>query len=471
MNTVIPSGPRPINRRALLKGAGAVGAAALLGMAATSQARAAQQSAGGAYDVIVIGAGFAGVTAARELRRSGKKVLILEARGRIGGHTWTDTFLGEKVDFGGAWLDETHPHAWAELKRYGLQTTGDSAPDVTIFPTDTGYRTYTPTEGFGHTEQLVTPLFDGSRDYFPKPLDPWAREDLLRPVDKISMQEKFNQFKLSPADTKWLSGAMGGLAGGGARGALTQMAQWWALSNWDYKTFNNVNSVRLVQGTAALIQAMLADASADLVLNSPVASVTDSGDRVQVTTRGGAAYQAAKVVVAVPVNLWKDITFNPGLPTVYRNASTATIGVPTAKKLWLHIRSDKGLVFTRGDEKAPISTIVPSYPLGDGYLAFAFSIAPGLDVTNTQQIEAAVKQFDPGAKLLAARGHDWGNDPYARGGWSFKQPGQLTQTLRSIQQPIGRVAFANSDIASGWSGWIDGAIESGQRAAAQVMGA
>ncbi|MFJ9113463.1 flavin monoamine oxidase family protein [Streptomyces sp. NPDC102283] len=471
MNPVIPSGPQRTSRRALLKGAGATGAAALLGLAATSPARAAQRSAAGVYDVIVIGAGFAGVTAARELRRSGKKVLILEARDRVGGRTWTDTFLGEKVDLGGAWFDETHPNAWAELQRYAVPTTTDSAPDATVFPTDTGFRTYTPAEGFAHTEQLVTPLFDGSRDYFPNPLDPWAREDLLRPVDNVSMRAKLSQYSLSPADTKWLSGAMGGLAGGAARGALTQMAQWWALSNWDYKKFSNAYSVRPVQGTVALIQAMLTEASADLVLNSPVASVTHSGDRVQVVTRGGVTHQAAKAVVAVPVNVWKDITFNPGLPTVYREASTATIGVPTAKKLWLHIRSDKGMLFTRGEETAPIGTIIPSYRLGDGYLAYAFSIDPALDVANTQQIEAAVQRFDPGATLLAARGHDWGNDPYARGGWTFKQPGQLTRTLRSIQQPVGRVAFANSDIATGWSGWIDGAIESGRRAAAHVAGA
>ncbi|MBT2407889.1 MULTISPECIES: FAD-dependent oxidoreductase [unclassified Streptomyces] len=259
-------------------------------------------------------------------------------------------------------------------------------------------------------------------------------------------------------------------SGGSARGALTQMAQWWALSDWNYQKFAGVYSYRLVQGTAGLIRAMLADAGADLVLNSPVASVTDTGDRVRVTTRGGATHQAAKVVVAVPVNVWKDIAFSPVLPEQYRGASAATIGAPTAKKVWLHIRGDHGLAYARGEEGTPLSTIVPSHALGEGYLAYGFSIDPGLDVSNRQQLQAAVQRFDPSAQVLAAKGHDWGNDPYARGGWTFKQPGQLTRTLRAIQRPVGRLAFASSDIASGWSGWVDGAIESGLRAAAQVMG-
>src|SRR5881397_2102221 len=74
-------------------------------------------------DVVVIGGGFAGVTAARDLRQRGYRVLILEARDRLGGRTWTAEFAGQPVEMGGAWVHWCQPHVWAEITRYGLQIT------------------------------------------------------------------------------------------------------------------------------------------------------------------------------------------------------------------------------------------------------------------------------------------------------------------------------------------------------------
>ena len=73
------------------------------------------------YDAIVLGAGFAGVTAARELRTNGLRVLLLEARPRIGGRTFTSEVGGHDVELGGAFVHWTQPHVWAEITRYGLE--------------------------------------------------------------------------------------------------------------------------------------------------------------------------------------------------------------------------------------------------------------------------------------------------------------------------------------------------------------
>lgn len=74
-------------------------------------------------DVVIIGAGFAGLVAARELSRSGAKVTVLEGRDRIGGRAWTDTRLGRDIELGGTWVHPLQPHVWAELTRYGLDVT------------------------------------------------------------------------------------------------------------------------------------------------------------------------------------------------------------------------------------------------------------------------------------------------------------------------------------------------------------
>ncbi len=73
--------------------------------------------------MVVIGAGFAGLVAARELGRAGLGVLVLEARDRVGGRTWTDGRLGHDLELGGAWVHWVQPHTWAEMTRYGREIT------------------------------------------------------------------------------------------------------------------------------------------------------------------------------------------------------------------------------------------------------------------------------------------------------------------------------------------------------------
>ena len=73
------------------------------------------------YDVIVVGGGFAGVTAAREAALRGCSVLLLEARERLGGRTWTSPWNGSSIEYGGGWVHWHQPHTWSEITRAGLE--------------------------------------------------------------------------------------------------------------------------------------------------------------------------------------------------------------------------------------------------------------------------------------------------------------------------------------------------------------
>src|SRR2546430_4844155 len=93
----------------------------------TEASRPRRGEARGDADVIVIGAGFAGLVVARELGRAGLDVLVLEARDRVGGRTWTDRRLGHDLELGGTWVHWVQPHTWAEMTRYGREVTRSPA--------------------------------------------------------------------------------------------------------------------------------------------------------------------------------------------------------------------------------------------------------------------------------------------------------------------------------------------------------
>jgi monoamine oxidase len=423
------------------------------------------------FDAIVVGAGFAGVTAARELRAQGLRTLVLEARDRIGGRVWTGTFLGEQVEFGGTWVHPSQKLIWAEISRRGLPIVADDTPpDRAIMPAkDGGYASFSPIDAFTRQSELLTPLFDGSRDYLPRPYEPLYRADLLQDLDKLSLRDRLDQMALPRHDENWITGVTSGTAGGpSSTGALTALARQWATSDWSPEVFNGLNTFRPASGMTPLLQAMLVDSGATVRLNSPVLAVRDDGTRVHVRTPGG-SFSAPRVVMAVPVNVWRTISFAPRLPAPYLSASTTGIGVPNAKKIWLHIGGDVGRFVACGEEGTPITQLVPHVPLGTGQLMIGFCVDPGLDVTSRAQIQRAVQRYEPGATVLDFRATDWGADQYIRGGWSFMRPGQLTRLSQAIQRPHGRVAFAGSDIANGWTGFVDGAMESGITAAGQAL--
>ena len=81
-------------------------------------------------DVVVVGGGFAGVTAAREAALAGRSVMLLEARDRIGGRTWTAPWQGHDIEYGGGWVHWHQPHTFAEITRAGLGVVLSGDPDT-----------------------------------------------------------------------------------------------------------------------------------------------------------------------------------------------------------------------------------------------------------------------------------------------------------------------------------------------------
>jgi hypothetical protein len=91
------------------------------------------------------------------------------------------------------------------------------------------------------------------------------------------------------------------------------------------------------------------------------------------------------------------------------------------------------------------------------------------DSTSVEDVRRAIRLYAPDVEVLAIDSHDWNADPYSKGSWMAFRPGWLTRYVDAMREPEGRVIFAGSDIALGFSaGWIDGAVQSGVAAAAEV---
>ena len=149
------------------------------------------------YDVIVLGAGFAGLTAARELSHRGLSVAVLEARDRIGGRTWLAERLGMDLELGGGWVHWVQPYVWAELGRYGLGVTPSPEPANAYWWTGSETVSGTPETLLDLLDRPNQLLVAEARDVFAQPFAPLSASRLNR-LDGISLRERIGGLPLSP---------------------------------------------------------------------------------------------------------------------------------------------------------------------------------------------------------------------------------------------------------------------------------
>jgi nicotine oxidoreductase len=420
-------------------------------------------------DALVVGGGFAGVTAARELTNRGLRTVLLEARDRLGGRTWTTDFAGGTVEMGGTWIHWNQPHVWAEMTRYGLPVVRDSFTfDVAVFGSPP--RRHPPVQAFAKVRDVFSRFASADHSILPYPHDPLQAISTLRDRDLLSMQDRLDEMQMSKADQEWITGLLYQVAGSPLNeAAMTSILRWLALGGWDIDKYFEDLEFRPAGGTISLIDAMLSGKNVDVRLSSPVTAVKVSKDGVRVTTRDGKELAARAGVIAVPVNLLSTIEFTPALPESHRKASAEGMGKPHMDKVFVHARGDIGRLFAQLPAPEPLNIFFTQKQDGDEQLIVGINSNPSLDVNDKEQVAATIRRHVPEIEeVLDVRAHAWAADPYSLGGNTCYRPGQLTRYLAAFLQPVGPLAFAGADIATGYFGNIDGAIESGMRAARMV---
>ena len=421
------------------------------------------------YDVVVIGGGFAGATAARELRHRGLGVLIVEARDRFGGRTWTRKALGHRIELGGTWVHWIQPHVWAEITRYGLELTQSPVPSWSRWIVDGELRKGSAEAFLGLLDGGLSNFLEDSRVRFERPYEPFHGED-LEEIDGLSVTDRLDEMGLDREQYAMNEGFWSICFNAPAReGALTQALRWGALSMGDWQLMLEAAATyKFAGGTRALMEAIIADGGADTQLSKPVAVIERSGEGATVITRDADRISARAIIVTAPLNALNNIEFRPGLSEGKRAAASegqASRGL----KVWARLRGEMEPFVTLAPSDQPLMWLQYEYAVDGDSLLIGFGADAGrLDANDSAAVQKAIRTWLPDAEVVDSIGHDWVSDEFSQQTWPMLKPNQLTRYLRELQRPEDCVFLAGSDYANGWMGFIDGAIESGLKVSREV---
>ena len=412
-------------------------------------------------DVVVVGAGFAGLVAARDLTQRGYGVLTLEARDRIGGRAYYDVFpeAGCSVELGGAWFDADHQTPLREeADRYGVAITEATPYQATRWFTGGELRSGLPVprwEG-GALERTLFAINAAAREL------ETVSDEALRALD-IPLSAWLARLDPHPAVRDFVYGWTSLMTGAHpddapALGMLGLIAQ----HGGAYAFYADLKHV-FSDGTAALAQAIAADTSSELRLDTPVRAIRQDASGVRVDA-DAETFAANVCVLAVPVNAVGGIAFAPDLEPE-RSRFLAEGHNCTMTKIWMLATGVPERMLAAGWD-TPFYWLAAERHVGDAQLVVAFALRGSIDAANVKALEQALRAYAPAAQVLAAASHDWLDDPWARGGWMTDPPGWHSAGAPDLlAKPHGRILMAGSDVSPRFGGWIAGAIASGREAA------
>ncbi len=280
-------------------------------------------------DSIVIGGGFAGVAAARDLTAAGLSCTLIEARDRLGGRTWYRDWGGDEIELGGGWVHWHQPHSWAELTRAG-QGIGKS-DDAELVSWSTGGERRTGSIHERHAialrawDRFVAP----APEVLPRPHDPLFALEALKPFDAQTIMGRIVELGLSEEERDVLAAELEGLAHGylDDAGAVSAL-RWHALSGFSLELTQETGGVYTFgAGTRGLIDSMAAQSPFAQWLSTPVQSIGRVANGVEVRTRKGDVLQARTCVLTVPLNVLPHIDFADLLSSAEALGDRARSGV------------------------------------------------------------------------------------------------------------------------------------------------
>jgi monoamine oxidase len=442
-------------------------------------------------EICVIGAGFAGLAAARKLAAAGRDVLVLEARNRVGGRVWNRQMSdGTIVSAGGTWLGRGQDRMFAICQELGITTYpqfegGEVLLD--IGGTRHRYQGLIPKFGLLHVLSLGLGLWRLDRMVKRLPLDePWNARG-ARKLDALTLSEWVGDrvnvpskkaqalllaglstfFCVDPAEVSLL-GSMVLAAGGGG---------------FQYYADTRKTETHLIDGGSPEVADRMARALGDRVrLSQPVRAIRQDDGSVEVIA-DGLRVRARRAVVATPPAVAARMDFDPALPSAHAHLLRRYVPGAVIKTIvsydepfW---RSD-GLTGETVAPASPVPITIDQSPrdASPGVIT-SFAVGPkalrlaGLPPAERREIwltelsrRLGPKAHSPSAYLET----DWSAEPWSLGGMiGHLPPGVLTSYGPAIRMPVGNIHWAATEWATTMHGLMEGAVRSGERTADAVL--
>jgi monoamine oxidase len=443
-------------------------------------------------DCCVVGAGFAGLAAARRLRDRGKSVALIEARDRVGGRVWNRTAAdGSVVSVGGTWLGKRQDRMFALCRDLGLEVYPQYEQGDTVMHLDGANRRYQGIPKLGPFALASLGLAFWQLDRMVKrlPLDePWKASG-ARALDAQTLGAWFGSpwnvpsamarklinttmttlFCVDPDEVSLLGSLV--LARGGG--------------SFEYYIDSTITETHLVDGGAPEVAVRLAAQLGDaLHLSSPVRVIKQSSVGVEVVS-DRLTVDARRVIVTTPPFLASRIEYDPALPAAHAQLLRRMLSGSAIRGITIYDEP-----FWRNDGLSGMS-VAPDLPVpvaldqsprsGNRGILSSYMFGPqavrvaALDPAERRDIWLRALAARYGSKALSPRAHletDWAAEPWSLGGMiAHFAPGVLTNFGHALREPAGRIHWAGAERATEMHGLMEGAVRSGERAADEVVSA